>query len=549
VVDLGGSRRSRRLRAGLVLGLGFAPFWLSAAALAQADPAATLARQNEEQVRALANGPRPATAAVVTDETGRAELPPAGGPTVLLKSVVFDPPSAFFTKDEIDAIISRYVGRQLDFRGIATLVRDVNDLYAEKGIVTAGAVLPPQDLSTGNLTVRLVEGRQGVVSIVGEHRTDNDFLLRHVTLTRGDGVVDVPQAARDITWFNKTHQAQMSLALRPGATFGLTDLTLGVTEPPANSLQFFLDNEGVASTGDWQWGGSYQAYGLAGIDDRLMAYATASLGSLAGTATYDLPISRSGTRLSLSQTLSGIKVIDGPSKPLYVTGNSSATTVTLSQPVIADTDWTLLALGSLSYGESHSYASDVPLVDASTSKVALGFSLSYSKDGNSFAVQPQLIYVHAEDHLLDGYPNLLIGTAFANGALQLPGEVTLVGRAALQYTRSHLLPGSLLFQIGGPNTVRGYPSDGVAGDSGYYLQAELHHEVLAEGVDGFVFVDYGQVFSTFPAKTTMGSVGFGVSWAWNDLLSQDVTVAIPVIDAVPDQGDLAVYTRLVGKAL
>jgi len=537
------------LRAGLVLGLGLSPLWLGATALAQADPAANLARQNEQQARELANGPKPSTAAVVTDESGRAELPPAGGPTVLLKSVVFDPPSAFFTEAELDAIVSRYVGRQLDFRAIANLVRDVNDLYAEKGIVTAGAVLPPQELGSGDLKVQLVEGRQGVVSIVGEHRTDNDFLLRHVTLTRGDGVVDVPEAARDITWFNKTHQAQMSLALRPGATFGLTDLTLGITEPPANSLQFFLDNEGVSSTGEWQWGGSYQAYGLAGIDDRLMAYATGSLASLAGTATYDLPVSTSGTRLSLSQTLSGIKVIDGPSEPLDVTGNSSATTVTLSQPVIADTDWTMLALGSLSYGESHSYAADVPLVDASTTKVALGFSLSYSKDGNSFAVQPQLLYVHAEDHLFDEYPNILIGTAFANGVLRLPGEVTLVGRAALQYTEADLLPGSLLFQIGGPNTVRGYPSDGVAGDSGYYLQAGLHHEVLTEGVDGFLFADYGQVFSTFPARTTMGSVGFGVSWAWNDLLTQDVTLAVPVIDAVPNQADLAIYTKLTGKAL
>src|SRR5690606_29525535 len=118
-------------------------------------------------------------------------------------------------------------------------------------------------------------------------------------------------------------------------------------------------------------------------------------------------------RATLSQTLSRIEVIDGPSEPLAVTGDSSATTLTLSQPVIATTDWTLLALGSLSYGLSHSYASEVPLVDATTTKAALGFSLSYSKDGNSFAVQPQLIYVRAGDNLADSYSEALIGTASA----------------------------------------------------------------------------------------------------------------------------------------
>ncbi len=546
---MGVAARSLSARALLALALGLAPLWASSAVLAQADPASTILRQTEEQARALAAEPPPDTAAVVTEDSGTAELPPAGGPTVLLKTVTFDPPSVFFTPEELDAILSRYVGQRLDFRGISTLVRDVNDLYAAKGVVTAGAVLPPQDLTSGNLTIQLVEGRQGVVSIVGEHRTDNDFLLEHVTLTRGDGIVDVPQAARDITWFNKTHQAQMSLLLRPGATFGLTDLTLGITEPAANSLQFFLDNEGVASTGEIEMGASYQAYGLLGRDDRLMVYATASLGSLAGTMTYDVPITTSGTRLSLSQTLSSIKVIDGPSEPLDVTGDSSATTLTLSQPFYADTDWTVLGLAAFSYGESHSYAADVPLVDTSTSKASLGFSIGYSKDGNSFAVQPQLIYVYADDYLFDENRDLWIGTAFANGVLQLPGELSLVGRAALQYTEQDLLPGSLLFQIGGPNTVRGYPSDGVAGDTGYYLQAELHREIpVPKGsLEGYVFADYGQVFSTFPEITTLGSVGAGLTYLPGDNVTLDFAFAIPVIDTVPDQAALTVYARVTAQ--
>lgn len=519
-------------------------------AIAQ-DPASTILQQNEERARELAASQAASGTPVVTEPVVRAELPPPGGTKFLLKSVVFEPPSEFLSAAELDAIVDRYIGKTLDFSGVSSLVRDVNDLYAEKGVVTAGAVLPPQRLADGTLEVRLVEGRQGVVSIVGEHVTDSDFLLDHVKLTRGDGVVDVPQAAKDIVWFNKTHQAQMSLLLRPGATFGLTDLTLGITEPRENALTLFMDNQGVASTGSTQWGASYQRYGLLGRDDRLMFYATASLGSIAGTLTFDTPFTKYGTRLSLSQTLSAIKVIDGPTEPLHITGTSSATTATVSQPFFVNTEWALLGIGTVSYGESASWSSDVPLVETSTLKTALGFSLSYATDGVSFAVQPQLIYVHAVAQVPSEEANdFLIATASANGSVRLPGDFTLVANGAAQYAAETDLPGSLLFQIGGPNTVRGYPSDGVGGNSGYFIRTELHHAVpqLAEGLDAYVLADFGQVFSSYPVRTTMGSVGVGVTHTWENRISLDVAAAVPVVQAVDDQADFAVYARLSGTA-
>src|SRR5690606_6400959 len=130
--------------------------------------------------------------------------------------------------------------------------------------------------------------------------------------------------------------------------------------------------------------------------------------SIAGTVTYDMPINRSGTKVSLSQTLSAIKVIHGPTEPLNITGASKATTLTLSQPFFIESEWTVLGLMSGSHGDSQSWSSEVPLVDTVTSKAALGFALSYAGDGASFSVQPQLVYVHAKDRLFDDGRDLLI---------------------------------------------------------------------------------------------------------------------------------------------
>jgi hemolysin activation/secretion protein len=526
---------------------------LAGAAVAQSsDPAGVVARNNERMAADLAAvGMVPEGEPVVSGDTVRADLPPPGGPTVQLRSVVFDPPSAFLSQAELDAIVANYLGRMVDFSEISRLVRDVNDLYAEKGVVTASALLPPQKLSDGILHVNLVEGRVGTISVVGEHRTANSMLLDAVRLSRDDGVVDVPRASRDILLFNKSHHAQMSLLLQPGAAFGLTDLTLGVVEPRPLAAQVSLDNYGVASTGTLQASASVNSYGAFGIDDNLMLLGTASLGSLAGTVTYDMPVSTFGTRLALGATASTIRVIDGPTVDLDITGRSVSLTGTLSQTLLARSDLTLQGLATASVGASQSFAAGVPLADGILTKLAVGAAATYSNDKVAISVQPQLVRALADNRLDDTLQGFVIATASGNAEYRVTDAVRLVARGAGQYTFPYSglagMPGSLLFQIGGQSTVRGYPSDGVAGDSGYYVQTELRWAPeQVEGLDLFLLGDFGQVFSSYPTETTMASVGAGMSYSWNNV-TLDASVGIPVIDAVADQGPFGIYARLSGS--
>jgi hemolysin activation/secretion protein len=109
-----------------------------------------------------------------------------------------------------------------------------------------------------------------------------------------------------------------------------------------------------------------------------------------------------------------------------------------------------------------------------------------------------------------------------------------------------LLPGNLLFQIGGPTTVRGYPSDGIAGDSGYYASLELYKRLGADGSgpDGFAFLDFGQVFSTFPKQTTLVSAGVGLNYRFNDNINGSLTLAAPMRQAVTNQSEFVLTGSL-----
>lgn len=514
---------------------------------AQADAATSVLQQAEEEAQEIdrRTTPRQTGSPVIADDIERPDLPPAGGPTLLLNGVRFEPPSAFLTDEELQAIASRYVGTRVDFSLIASLVRDVNDLYAEKGIITASAILPQQELADGILLVQLVEGRVGAVGLLGERRTRDEVILRKVQLTRGDGVVDVPAAADDIARFNATHRAQLRMLLQPGAAFGLTDIVLGVTEPPPDLFQFFMDNEGVESTGEMRLNALYRKYGALGIDDSLMLYLSGSPGSIAGTITYDQPITDEGTRISLGYTVSGIHVVAGPTAVLDVYGASQAGTVTLTHPLFVDPEWTVQALASASYGVNSSEVSGVTIVDSDTTKLAAGIVIGHTGASGSFTIQPQAIYAGTNNRLVPGeHRDILLFAGSAIGTYKLDEQFSLVGRGSWQYTDAQLLPGDLLFQIGGPKTVRGYPSSGVAGDSGYFGQVELHWSGAPDdGPEPFLFGDFGQVFSTFPSQQTLLSAGAGLIYRLDENVTLDGTFAVPLLDSMPGQS-WAAYWKL-----
>ena len=546
----------RRLRAGfgasVFVAAALATGVVAAAPAPAGNAASTAVQQNLQQLQQTNKETAPPKVqgnVIVTSPLSRAGLPKAGGPRFLLKSVTFSPPSVFLSQAELDAITSRYIGMKVDFSQISALVREVNDLYAKKGIVTASAILPPQTLKGGALKVELVEGRVGAVQIDGVHRTRDQYIFDRVHFSK-QGVVDVPTAARDITWFNKTNEAQLRLLLQPGASFGLTNLSLGITEPKENTLQFFVDNQGVPSTGVLEYGAYYRGYDFLGDDDNLTVYATDSGGSLAGTISYDVPITTSGTRIAGSYTRSSIVVVDGPDALLHVTGKSQAASLTLSQPLIANSNWSVLASLAGVYGTSNSDAGAVPLVDSTTTKEVLGLSINYTDTGRSFSFAPQLIFAHEDDHIAGTGAAFTLGAGTVSAAYSLGKDWSVNASGAFQISNTQLLPGDLLFQYAVASSVRGSEADSVAGDSGYYAQLELHHTLPGPvtGLDGFVFTDVGQVFSTFPAVTTLASVGTGLSWTITDKATASLSVGVPVVQAIDGQPAATVYARVVANA-
>ncbi|WP_114283653.1 ShlB/FhaC/HecB family hemolysin secretion/activation protein [Candidatus Halocynthiibacter alkanivorans] len=512
------------------------------------NPATTIEQLNAQRLEELATTIPQSGPVVISPAAAPRQLAAPGGPTVLLAKVDFSPASAFLTQADLDSILSRYVGHRVDFSQIQQLVQDVNDLYTRKGVVTASAVLPPQTLNNGILKVQLVEGTLATVAMSGNKQVPDTFVLERVRLTTGNNTVDVPTAAEDITRFNKVYNAQLRMSLQPGLEFGTTDLALELTEPMTNQLSFFFDNQGVPSTGEVQVGFFFHRYSLLTTDDNFLAYGTAAGGSTSGTLSYDAPITPMGTRLGLTYSSSAINVISGPTEPLNIEGSSESFSATLTHPLYVSPAWSLFVIAGASYGTSDSFSNATPLVDSATVKRSLALNASYTNQNMAFSTGLNVSRAGTEDFIEASARDVTLWTGSFNGTYQLESGIALTTNGAWQYTDAKLLPGDLLFQIGGPSTVRGFPSSASSGDSGYFAQFEAHKSVdadgWAKGIDVYGFIDIGEVYSTFPEQVSFVSAGAGVAYPLDEKAKFEIGVGFPLNKVVANQAEAMVYARL-----
>jgi hemolysin activation/secretion protein len=546
----------RKASAGLVSALLLALVALAAGpSRAQVSPQVNpgLIEQNIERQRQRieqqGEAPKQQGPAVVGPGRAPAVQIPGGGQTFLLRKVIFDP-SKFITPEELDAVAAKYVGRRVDIATLMALVADVNAIYVARGIVTAIAILPPQTADNGVIKIKLTEGRLQKSSVIGNRQTREGYIRSSVDPPVGE-VLDVPKLNQDVVRFNRTNETQMRALLQPGTDFGLTDLQLAITEPPVNTLQVFADNQGVKTTGRNEVGVYYKRHGLLGFDDRFTFYGVKSKGNINGNVAFNVPFNPWGGRIGLSYTQGRIKIVQGQFESLDVTGTSNQTSLNISQPFWNNDVWMLQATGAYGYGNSESDFSAVPVSNSRYSKATGGLSLSAIAANYNLTISPALNGVNWHDKILGGERSFTTFTGSTYGNLQLPAQFSAALLGSWQYTGDKLLPGDQLFSVGGPTTVRGYPTNAASGDSGYYFNFEIHRNMsdLIKGLDIYAFIDSGAVFSTFPAITQLDSAGAGLSWTPYPAVTFEASVGVPWRTVIVGQSRSEFYGRVTLRPL
>lgn len=428
--------------------------------------------------------------------------------------------SEILRDEELASLARPFQGRELAFSDLRNLVDQINTLYRSKGIVTAQAVIPPQDISSGVIEIRLVEGHVGKIRIEGNQSTNERFVTDRLRL-KPDELVDLEKLEAALVRFNRTNDTQLRAQLKPGEKFATTDLDVMVMEPPRQDLLFILDNYGVTATGKKRLGVSYLNRSLLGFRDDLNLALIKAIGQKSYTLTYGFPINTWGGRLKLGYYRTDTKIEKGPLASLNITGNSIAKVFSLRQPLYVDTAAQIDLVGGGKKEQSSNWIDGVFLqrTDVFSNNLGVEGQL-FGKQSNWFASYVRhfgYAEVMERDRFIIDRGTLRYNREFGNG-LSLRGNLTW------QATHDVLLPPSEQIFIGGEGSVRGYPVGTYSGDKGQILNLELHHPIITTGADGggfgasgFFFVDYGRVKPFRPPNSSLDDHDHltGLGWGVN----------------------------------
>ncbi|EAY4774904.1 ShlB/FhaC/HecB family hemolysin secretion/activation protein [Salmonella enterica] len=243
------------------------------------------------------------------DSQGRSRAPDDDRARVTLSRVIFTgsvPPQDGPAPDSprLQEVVAPWLNRPLSFSDLQHLTEAVTAEYRRHGLLLARAVLPPQTIRDGELTVSVMPGRY------------DDPLIRNTSSLRGSLIRQVVSAALPVGQVVKKNDLERGalllseipgvssqVSLMPGSLPGTTTPEIVVKNGKRVGGWLGLDNQGDATTGRNRLLGGGVFSNLAGLGDQLRidGLATYEKSNLfSGGLDYSLPVGGRGTRAGVS---------------------------------------------------------------------------------------------------------------------------------------------------------------------------------------------------------------------------------------------------------
>ena len=453
-----------------------------------------------------------------------------GGPTVTLGGVRFDG-NTVFTSQELATLVGDVKNQAFDLAGLRELADRVTRHYQQAGYPFARAVVPQQQLSNGgDLQVRVVEGRYGKVTALGEPGLAQPAQAYLARLGSGQ-LIESSQLERTTLLLDDLPGIKVTPVIRPGTDVGTGDLDVTVERDKPYVFRAGLDNHGNYYSGQWRARAGVDINSPFLLGDQLSINALYTQEDLwLGSAQYSLPVGGSGLRASAAYAQTAYSLGNG------FQGNEGIARIAsagFSYPLLRSqrTNVNLSAVWQYKrLYNSYFYGAATERYHSTSLPVSLGFDHRDSLGGGGITYGA-LSWTHGNLHNNDPVRR----GSFNKYNLDLvrlqalPAGFNLFARLSAQWADKNL-DSSESMSLGGPTSVRAYPVGESSGDQGWLTQIELRYTM--GDFTPYAFYDYGrmkinakpsQVVLPAPDETRAGA-GFGVRYYtsnWN----VDATVA------------------------
>ncbi len=448
--------------------------------------------------------------------------------------------STVFTPEQFASVIAPFVGRELTFAELLQARDAITKLYVDNGYVTTGALIGPQTIQDGVVTIQVVEGSLQEIQVTGNRRIRSSYIRDRVRLGAGTPL-NVSNLLEKLQLLRLNPRIQnLSAELQAGTNPGSNILQVAVEEADTFSVDVFLDNGRSPSVGSFRRGVELREANLLGLGDTLSIGYANTRGSNTIDVNYALPINARDGAISFGFSQGWNRVIEKPFNLLDIQSTSRSYNLTYRQPVL-QTPTQELALG-LSFSRMESQTElgidnigPFPLSPGADSEgrtkvSALRFFQEYTQRSNhhvlalrsQFSVGVDWLGATVNQDAPDS--RFLAWRGQAQWVRQLASDTLVLVKGDLQLTGDSLLPLEQ-FGLGGQLSVRGYRQDALLTDNGALVSAEVRLPILrARQIGGTLqlapFIDVGTGWNVNGKKTspsTLIGVGLGLLWRQENL--------------------------------
>jgi hemolysin activation/secretion protein len=453
------------------------------------------------------------------------EIKPRPGLTVQVKQFRFVG-NSLLTAEQLAPALVGFLNRSLSFEELQRAADAVAASYREAGWIVR-VFLPEQDISTGVVTLQVVEARFGGVRFEGTppQRVMSSELEAYFNAHQAQGLpLNAMALDRALLLADDLPGVSVAGTLVPGMADGETLLALQTTDEPAVYGEIGLDNTGARATGSERLSADLNFNSPGRRGELINMSLLHSRGSDYGRFRLAVPEGHQGLRLGVSASYMDYKVVDGPSanSAAPITGRSSSFGLDWSYPLVRARLQNVYGTGALENKKFFTRDTQVRS-DYATDSLRLGLSGNRFDNfggGGANSASVQLLWGNLTD--MQAHTQIdTLARSYRKAAYGVSRQQNLMPQHSLYVSFSgqdapQVLDSSERFYIGGASSVRAYPSSEHGGDRGQVLNAEWRWRVSPNFLLT-AFVDAGRVVQlaqpSMP-ETTLRLRGRGLSLAW-----------------------------------
>ena len=480
---------------------------------------------------------------------------PDRGERITVKGVRFTGKVELLPAVDREQLAGSARGKRLGIKGLYALADQVTAALQDRGRLLARALLPPQDVTSGIVTIEIAEGALKTITLDRAKgvRVRED-LLRAIIEGRlkPDGVTrqDLEDA---LLRMNDLPGVSVHAKLAPGEAPNTSKLVVGVEQAPVLGGGIWADNYGSSSVGKAQGNGLVTLTDVTGRGDLTRLSGTVSQGQEFGSLATSVPLGASGLTANASYGYLDYRNIDPTGRALGLTGFAHFANGGVDYSLIRSRDFNLQLGGAVTWKalvddsiagklqDKRSTSGTLSLNgdrrDALLGGGITNWSVSWTFGDLDLSRVPGALAADQAGLRTQGQFNRINATLARLQAL--PGDFALFGRLYGQWANKNL-DSSEDFALGGPFGVRGYPVGEGRGDMGVLGTLELRYNAplpqrfgglqLASFLDGgYVKIDvspngiapvtacgcndYGLASAGLAARWTYQRLNVSASWA------------------------------------